>query len=95
MTYTIIATAPTVYQLSSLKAFGMGANKHGNGSFSASQEFDSEDEAKQYLRKRAEMYNSNDPYGTEERLADMYRDIEYGVLTLDAATAHIEEKENE
>jgi len=93
MSVIIKATAPTSYQLNSLTAFGMGYKKNMGGSFSASMQFDSEEEAKQYLRNRAEKYNDEDPCGTEERLTYMYLDIEHGVLTLDAVTAYVEEVE--
>ena len=75
----------------------MGFTNNKFGGHSAEREFDSEDEAKAYLRERAEIYNSEDPEGSEERLNDMYDDIERGSLTLDAVTAYIEEKfeENE
>ena len=89
--YIINATAPTVYQLNSLIAFGMGWKKHLDGSFSASKEFQNENEAKNYLRNRADQYNGEDPNGNEIRLADMYYCIEKGHLTLDAVTAHIED----
>ena len=93
---TIIkATAPTVHQLNSLTAFGMSYKKNMGGSFTATQEFDSEEEAKEYLKKRAEKYNDEDPNGSEEKLADMMSDIERGALTLDAVTGYIEEVEEE
>lgn len=88
---TIIkATAPTSYQLNSLRAF----NLDGKG-MTRTMTFSSEEEAKEYLRSRADKYNDEDPNGTEERLADMYADIEHGCLTLDAVTARIEESEEE
>lgn len=89
MKYQVTATAQTVYQLNSLSAFGMGYTKNGNGSFSASMDFDSEEEAKDYLRSRADKYNDEDSCGSEERMSDMYKDIEHGALRLDAVTAHI------
>lgn len=92
MTYTIKATAPTAYQFSSLSAFNLNTTKNGNGSHSGELAFDSRDAAEQHLIKRADIYNDQDPEGTEERLAKMYNDIkQYGRLTLDAVTAHIEE----
>ena len=91
----IIATAPTAYQLNSLRAFNLNDKRNGNGSFTGSLEFGDEEKAKEYLRKRAEKYNDEDPCGTEERLADMMKDIEYGCLTLDAVTARIETIEDE
>lgn len=93
---TIIkATAPTIYQFNSLTAFGMGYEKKMGGSFEASMEFESEEDAKEYLRGRADKYNDEDPGGSEERLADMYADIEYGYLRIDAVKARIEEIEEE
>lgn len=86
----ITATAPTSYQLNSLSAFGMGFKANRNGSYSASKEFDSEEQAKKYLTKRAEKYNDEDPEGSEDRLNDMLADIQHGVLTLDAVTAYVE-----
>ena len=89
----ITAKAPTVHQLNSLSLFGMGYKEHKDGSFTASREFESEQEAKDFLRSRAEQYNSEDPNGSDERLADMYEDIEAGSLRLDAVMAFIEEVE--
>lgn len=94
MTYIINATAPTAYQLNSLSEFDMGYKANRNGSFSASEEFDTEEEAKEYLRKRAEKFN-DEHSESEEKLAEMYADIDCGCLTLDAVTAHIEEKNEE
>ena len=82
----IIATAPTVYQYKSLTYFGMPIEDLPDGSFQAEQEFDSEQEAKEFLTQRAEMY-----FETEEELKDAIEDIKtYGILRLDAASAHIE-----
>jgi hypothetical protein len=93
MTYTIKATAPTAYQVSSLSAFNIGVKKNGNGSYSGEQAFETKEAAEQYLIKRADIYNDQDPEGTEEKLAEMHNDIkQYGLLTLDAVTARIEEQ---
>jgi hypothetical protein len=93
--FIITATAPTSYQLSSLNAFGMGYVKHGNGSYSASLEFESIDNARAHLIQRAEMYNDQDPCGTLEKLTSMVNDVmSYDCLRLDAVTAHIEKVEN-
>lgn len=86
MSFKITATAPTTYQHNSLRAFGMDIKKHGNGSYSASMEFDTEEEAKAYLTKRADMY-----FESESELDSAYADIEHGCLTLDAVTARVEE----
>lgn len=85
--FRISATAPTGYQLNSLAAFGMPYKKHGNGSFTASQDFNSEDEAKAYLIHRAEMYHED-----EAELQKAIQQIEnYGSLQLDAVSASIDE----
>ena len=86
MKVIINATAPTSYQHTSLRSFGMDIKKNGNGSFTAKQEFDSKEDAKAYMTKRAEMY-----FEDEIDLKDAYADIVHGVLTLDAVTASIEE----
>lgn len=92
----ITATAPTSYQLNSLTAFGMGFEKRADGSFSASREFSGKEEAETFLRNRARAYNNEDSSGNDQRLEDMFKDIESGSLTLDAVTAYIEEiKETE
>lgn len=88
-TFKIKAIAPTSYQLRSLLAFGMQYKALGNGSYVAISEiFDTEEEAKAYLEKRADMY-----YENENELNEALSDIECGVLTLDAVTARIEEIE--
>jgi len=70
----------------------MSIKANGNGSYSAQQEFDTFEEAKEYLRKRASIYNEIDPEGSEFRLNAMNNDIERGVLTLDAVMAYINEQ---
>lgn len=92
MSFKITATAPTSYQISSLRAFNLDVTKNGNGSHTGEQTFETKEAAEQHLIKRADMYNDQDPEGTEEKLAEMHNDIKkYGCLTLDAVTAHIEE----
>jgi hypothetical protein len=89
----ITATAPTAYQLQSLRHFGMEVTKNGNGS-TAHQDFDTEEEAKKYLLTRAEMYFDGNSDNDEQDLIEAFDSIEkHGVLTLDAATAGIEEIE--
>jgi len=90
----ISATAPTAYQLQSLRHFGMEVKKNGNGSYTAHQDFDTEDEAKEYLKSRAEMYFDGNSDNDEQDLIEAFDSIEkHGVLTLDAATARIDEIE--
>jgi hypothetical protein len=81
----ITATAPTRYQLRSLRAFGMPVTDEPNGTFTASQEFDSKEEAIEYLKDRAHMYFE---FGEiEEAMADI---TTANMLTIDAVTAYIE-----
>jgi hypothetical protein len=89
--FKITAKVPTVYQRTSLTHFGLPITKHGSGSFSICEEFETKEEAEQYLRQRAEMYIEN-----ETELNEALEEIEkYGVLELDAATARIEEVDEE
>ena len=90
--FKVIATAPTSYQIQSLRAFGMEVKKNGNGSFTGKQIFDSEEEAKKYLVTRAEMYY--DEY--EGQVTEHLQGIEtVGCLNIDAVTATIEEVEED
>lgn len=95
-TIRISATAPTTYQLQSLRQFGMEVKHHGNGSHTATQDFDTEKEAKEYLIERAEIYFDGNSDNDEKDLIEALESIEkHGVLTLDAVTASIEEVEIE
>ena len=88
--FTITATAPTVYQLNSLRSFKMKVTEHANGSFTASQDFETEQEAKEYLIKLAGDFYFEDG---EEITANHIENIKkYGSLRLDAVIASIEEK---
>jgi hypothetical protein len=83
--YRITAFVPTGYQLNSLTSFGMGFTKSGGGGFYASKDFDTKDEAKDFLRSRAQQLAD-----TEEELSEMEEQIERGYLQYDACTAYIE-----
>jgi len=86
-TFRIHAFVPTAYQYQSILNFGMPIKKHGNGCFTAHQDFDTEDEAKKYLIERAENYFE---YESKE-LTEALEDIEQvGRLRLDACTASID-----
>lgn len=87
--YTVIATAPTSYQSSSLKHFNMPIKKHGDGSLSASESFATEQEAKDFLKQRAEMYYDEYEGQVDEHIEEIEK---FGSLTIDAATARIVEK---
>jgi hypothetical protein len=87
--YKVIATAPTIYQLTSVRQFGSPIISHGNGSHIFVQSFETEEEAKEYLKHRASLY-----YDTEAELDEAMYDIdEYGSLSIDAVTASIERVE--
>ncbi|MFZ1786721.1 MAG: hypothetical protein WAT92_00355 [Saprospiraceae bacterium] len=88
MTHRITATAPTAYQYQSLCKFNLNNNKNGNGSFTGTMDFYSEQDAKDYLINRAEMYYDEYEGQVDEHIEDIEK---YGVLTIDAATARIEE----
>jgi hypothetical protein len=84
----ITAKAPTVYQLDSLISFKMGYEKRLDGSFEASKEFYSENEAKLYLERRAADYAID-----ENQHSEMIDDISRGHLTFGTVTASIESVE--
>lgn len=89
MTHRIVCDIPTVYQHQSLTKFNLNNQKNGNGSYRGSQDFYSYEDAKDYLIDRAEKYFDND-----KQLQEALQDIENcGMLTIDAATARIEEIE--
>jgi hypothetical protein len=88
--YKVIATAPTTYQLNSVRQFGSPITSHRDGSHVFSQSFETEEMAKEYLKERAHLYYKD----TEEELNEAIDDIEmYGCLSIDAVTASIEEEE--
>jgi hypothetical protein len=90
MTHRITATAPTVYQKRSLSFFNLNEKANGNGSFTGTMDFSSEEEAKEYLITRAEMYYNEYEGQVDEHIDDINN---YGYLTIDAVTAKIEEIE--
>ncbi len=95
-TIRISATAPTAYQLQSLRQFGMEVKNHGNGRYTATQDFETEEEAKDYLKEKAERYFDGNSNNDEANLIEALDRIEkYGSLRLDAVTASIEEIEIE
>jgi hypothetical protein len=90
-TYRITAEVPTAYQLQSIRHFGMDVKKLFNGGYHASQDFDTLEEAQQFLIERAERY-FEDENDLENALFDIHR---HGVLGIDACTASIEAVEIE
>jgi len=87
--YKITAMAPTVYQYGSLRHFGGDIKKHGNGSFSINIEFETEQQAKDYLIERVSYYSD-----TEEELNEAIERIERcGSVQMDAVSGYISEIE--
>lgn len=92
MKYQVKATAPTSYQLQSVRLFGSPIKSNMDGSHTFKSEiFDTEQEAKDYLIQRAEMYFEN-----EDDLQEAIDEInEYGSLSMDAASGGVYEVEEE
>lgn len=92
MRFQVKATAPTTYQLQSVRLFGSPIKSNMDGSHTFTSEiFDTEQEAKDYLINRAEMYFEN-----EDELQEAINDInKYGSLSMDAATGGVYEVEEE
>lgn len=84
MKATIKVVAPTSYQLRSLRAFRLSNSVNCNGSTVAWQDFNTLEEAKQYLRSLAEEYYWDDKSGLDRNCND-----DFSVVTLDACTAGI------
>jgi len=94
--FKITATAPTSYQLGSLRNFGLNVKSYPTGSHVGEEVFDTEEEAKAFLTKRAEMFFDGNSDNDEERLSDALERIEkYGSVYLDAVCGSIEEFEDE
>ena len=81
---TIIkVVAPTVYQLKSLNEFRLSNTKKlGNGRTIAWQDFDTNEEAKNYLKNIAEEYYWDEPAQLERNC-----ESDFSIVTLDACTA--------
>ena len=93
MKYQVKATAPTSYQLQSVRLFGSPIKSNMDGSHTFKSEiFDTEQEAKDYLIKRAEMYFDSDERELNEAINDINK---YGSLSMDAASGGVYEVEEE
>lgn len=90
MTHQIICAIPTVYQYNSLCRFNLHNEKLGNGGHIGTMKFASEEDAKDFLIDRAEKYFDDDALGLQDALQDIEN---CGMLTIDAATARIQEIE--
>jgi len=91
MAHLIRAIAPTVYQYQSVSFFGPPEKKW-DGSYVFEKRFQSEEEAKDYLKERVSYYAQSD--GTEEEIAEMYAQCDEGYLEYDAVTARIVETDD-
>lgn len=92
MKYQVKATAPTTYQLQSVRLFGSPIKSNMDGSHTFKSEiFDTEQEAKDYLIERAELFFEND-YQLQEAIDEIN---EYGSLSMDAASGGVYEVEEE
>lgn len=81
----IRAIAPSSHTYSSLVKFGIPIKSYLNGLHVAKMEFDTIEDAEQYLINRAEMY-----YESEDELLNAIDDVlQYHQLTIDGAVAHI------
>lgn len=80
----IEAKAKTVYQLSSIKLFGLPVKSHTNGNYTIKEEFETKKAAQDYLRNRAENY-----FEVKRDLIDAKQEIQRGRLTMDAVTGYI------
>ena len=92
MKYQVKATAPTTYQTKSVRNFGSPIKSNMDGSHTFKSEiFETEEEAKQYLIKRAELYFEN-----EDDLQEAIDDIKkYGSVTMDAVSGGVYEVNEE
>jgi hypothetical protein len=86
----IKAKVPTAYQSSSLHKFNMPVTKHADGSLTAEMIFDNHEKAVIWLKHRAIYYNDYEGE-TAKHLLDLFWQIEQNYLTIDAATAYIED----
>lgn len=84
--------AVTAYQSSNLREFGStGFKELGNGKYRFEKEFDSAEEAKDYLIERARFYWAK---SSDDNLEEMLEQIKHGSLTIVDITARIEKLEN-
>ena len=88
--YQVISKISTHHTLGHLYNFGLNVKAHGNGAYTGTLHFETEEEAKEHLRSRADVLAED-----EDDLKDKYADIENGYLRHDAATANIEQVEED
>ena len=85
--YKVIAEAPTVYQLNSVRQFGNPVVHYGNGTHVFTRSFVSREQAKEYLKERAMLYFDEEENELEKALSDIE---DNGVLRIDAVQGRIE-----
>lgn len=85
--FRVIATVPTAYQFNSCKFFGSPV-KTGDGGYQVEQIFETEEEAKDYLYERIDIYSEEN--GSEKEIEKMCEQVENGYLEYDACMAKIE-----
>lgn len=83
---TLKAVAPTAYQFNSVNFFGLPVRNYG-GRYVAEKQFESEEEAIEYLHHVVDVYAQTD--GTEEEIEAMHDQAKMGYLTYDAVTCQI------
>lgn len=85
--FKIKAVAPTGFQYSSVRFFGIPEKQFGGG-YVVEEYFTSEEEAKAYLHERITIHSHTN--GSEEEIASMREDVDkHGVLDYDAVRCRI------
>ena len=93
--FKIIASVPTHHNSGDLRsAFNMPVKKYMSGVHEASEEFETEDEAKDYLISRLDSYRNQSGMSDEQYDEELEYIEKYGRLTLCRITANIEEITN-
>ena len=89
--FKVTCSVPTTYQLNSIKTLMGSYDSHRDGSYSKSYEFDTEEEAKDFLRERLSVL-FNDTDMNEDEYNKALEGIESGYLSYDAAQASVEKQ---
>lgn len=87
--FRIFGTAPTVYQLDSLRIFGYPVKKTPGGSFYVEEEFKTREEATQSLKDLVEVLYQRGTLEEDEYTATLDKVGKYGQMSYDAATVKI------
>jgi len=93
--FKIIASVPTHHNSGDLRsAFNMPVKKYMNGVHEAYEEFETMEEAKDYLISRLDSYMNQSDMDDDKYSEELEEIEKYGRLTLCRITANIEEIEN-